>query len=263
MRHAEPLVISESSLSLAWGRVFLHTLDNARPTLRPVVVTVDALANLEPPEDAEVREAMDAALASRKNMNSVRVSALTIFPYDMWVRRGRPSCQEFSRFCVDRLVPRLKALDRRNCYGTYFERMMCFSGIRSGRHFTIDQLSFVIKLLKRPRRSRYSALQITCFDPAKDHTGQAVRGFPCLQQVSVAQDDSGKLAINAYYPTQYVFDRAYGNYLGLCHLGQFLANETGLAFERLTCFIGQPTLGKVRKQDLHSLATVVRSKLSD
>jgi hypothetical protein len=261
MMHADPLVISESSLSVAWGRVFLHTLDNARPTLRPIVVTVDGLANQAPPEDADVRQAVDAALAAQSNMNSVRVSALMIFPYDMWVRRGRPSCQEFSRFCVDRLVPRLKALDRRNRYGTYFERMMRFSGIRAGLPHTIDQLDFVIRLLMRPRRSRHSALQITCFDPAKDHTGQAVRGFPCLQQVSVAQDDSGKLAINAYYPTQYIFDRAYGNYLGLCHLGQFLAHETGLTFERLTCFIGQPVLGDVRKRDLRSLAPIVRSKL--
>lgn len=89
----------------------------------------------------------------------------------MWNRRGRPSCREFSNFCVDQFVPRLKALDSRNRYGTYFERMMRFTGARNGRLGSVNQLEFVIGLLKRQRKSRHSALQITCFDPVKDHTG--------------------------------------------------------------------------------------------
>ena len=261
MSHTSPSVIESSCLSHAWGRAFLHTFDGARPTLSPLVLAVGGLSNQPPSEDAVVRKAVDAAL-KQQQMNSIRVSGLMIFPYDMWVRRGRPGCDAFSVFCVDELVPRLKALDQRNRYGTYFERMMRFSGTRNGRPHSVDQLQFVIGLLKRPRRSRHSALQIACFDPAKDHTGQAVRGFPCLQQVSVAQDDQGHLAINAYYPTQYIFDRAYGNYLGLCHLGQFLAHETGLEFSRLTCFIGQPILGDVRKRDLRPLADLVRTRIA-
>ncbi|MGC1272632.1 MAG: hypothetical protein WBC44_02905 [Planctomycetaceae bacterium] len=139
--------------------------------------------------------------------------------------------------------------------------MMRFTGLRKGRPHTVDQLEFVIRLLKRSRRSRHSALQIACFDPAKDHTGQAVRGFPCLQQVSIAQDDQRRLAINAYYPTQYIFDRAYGNYLGLCHLGQFLAHETNSTFVRLSCYVGQPILGNVSKRDVRSLAEFVRTRI--
>lgn len=121
----------------------------------------------------------------------------------------------------------------------------------------VNQLQFVIDLLKRDRRPRESALQITCFDPAKDHTGQPVRGFPCLQQVSIAYDDDGRLAVNAFYPMQYIFDRAYGNYLGLCHLGEFLAHETQLRFSRLTCFIGKPELGEPNEHAARTAAGVV------
>ena len=32
------------------------------------------------------------------------------------------------------------------------------------------------------------------------------------------------MAISAFYPCQYVFDRGYGNYLGLSHLGKFIAD---------------------------------------
>lgn len=260
MKHALPLVIESANLSHAWGRAFLHTFDSAQRQLRPTFVSVTGLSAQSPIEDQHVREALDAAL-EKAEKNAVRVSGLMVFPFDIWHRRGRPSCSKFSEFCVQKLVPRLQALDQRNRYGTYFERMMNFTGVRHGQLHQINQLQFVINLLKRPRRSRFSALQLACFDPAKDHTGQAVRGFPCLQQVSVAQDDSGRLAINAYYPTQYIFDRAYGNYLGLCHLGQFLAHETGLEFAQLNCYIGQPVLGDVRKRDLQQLASLVRERV--
>src|SRR5262249_52342487 len=159
-----------------------------------------------------------------------------------------------------RFLPRLKARDRRNRLGTYFERLMNFTGMQRGKPKSVDQLSFVIDLLKKRKKwPRQSALQIACFDPAKDHTGQPVRGFPCLQQVSLAYDDDGRFAMSAYYPTQYIFDRAYGNYLGLCNLGQFLAKETGLTFARLTCFIGRPELGDVRRGDLNQLVALARS----
>lgn len=67
---------------------------------------------------------------------------------------------------------------------------------REGRR-DVNQLQHVVGLLRRKPRPRKSALQLACFDPAKDHTGQPVRGFPCLQQVSVAYDDAGRLAVNA------------------------------------------------------------------
>jgi len=260
MNDSTPLVIESSCISHAWGELFLHTFDCAKRHLRPVVLSVTGLSDQPPVEDPAIRQAVDAAMDAAEK-NTVRVSGLMIFPYEMWKRRGRPSCREFSDFCVDQVVPRLKALDKRNRYGTYFERMMRFTGVRNGRLHAVNQLEFVIGLLKRPRRSRHSALQIACFDPAKDHTGQAVRGFPCLQQVSVAQNDDGRLAINAYYPAQYIFDRAYGNYLGLCHLGQFLAHETNLEFAQLNCYIGQPILGDVRKRNVRGLADLVRAQI--
>ena len=135
------------------------------------------------------------------------------------------------------------------------------SGTRRDGVRVVNQLQFVIDLLKKGRRPRESALQITCFDPAKDHTGQPVRGFPCLQQVSISYDDSGRLAVNAFYPMQYVFDRAYGNYLGLCHLGQFLAHQTQFRFSRLTCFIGKPELGDVSKRDMGALVDAAKDAI--
>jgi thymidylate synthase len=199
-----------------------------------------------------LRAELDRQLLALKK-NPSEVSALTIFPYKMWERRGRPSCESFSELCMTKLLPRMRKRDSRNQYGTYFGRMMAFQGIRQDNLRVVNQLQFVINLMKKDRRPRESALQMSCFDPAKDHTGQPVRGFPCLQQVSVSQDDQGRLALNAFYPTQYIFDRAYGNYLGLCQLGQFIAHETKLRFSRLTCFVGRPEIGDVPKRALGSI----------
>jgi thymidylate synthase len=111
----------------------------------------------------------------------------------------------------------------------------------------VNQLQHIIYIwhrdLKQNRKSRHSALQAAIFDPAKDHNGAAMSGFPCLQQVSFGYDNTDNLSINAFYPTQYVIDRAYGNYLGLFHLGIFMAKELGLKFSRLNCFIARPSRG--------------------
>jgi hypothetical protein len=141
--------------------------------------------------------------------------------------------------------------------------MMNFTGQRGGQAKTVDQLGFIINLLRNSQRwPRQSALQLSCFDPAKDHTGQPVRGFPCLQQVGLSHDADNRIAVHAFYPTQYIFDRGYGNYLGLCHLGSYIARQAGLQFVRLNCYIGEPQLGDVNKTDLAQLARLVDQRLA-
>jgi hypothetical protein len=44
--------------------------------------------------------------------------------------------------------------------------------------------------------------------------------------------------MNAFYATQYMVERAYGNYVGLCRLGQFVAHEMERHLVRVTCFTG-------------------------
>ncbi len=66
--------------------------------------------------------------------------------------------------------------------------------------------------------------------------------------------------MNAFYATQQVFDKAYGNYLGLAQLGAFMAGEMGIPFARLNVMIGVAKLERITKTDtkLTELATVCR-----
>lgn len=262
MSVAAPRVIQSGNISEAWGCVFLDALNQTPRNRTPVVLSLSGFSGELPGEDTAIRQAVDEAL-SRCEKNSVAVSGMTIFPFDLWQYRGCPDWEEFHPLCVKRFFPRLKARDARNRLGTYFERMMNFTGQRAEERKTIDQLGFIITLLRNPNRwPRQSALQLSCFDPAKDHTGQPVRGFPCLQQVGISHDGDKQIAVHAFYPTQYIFDRGYGNYIGLCHLGSYIAHQTGLTFARLNCYIGEPHLGDVNKRDLAGFAELVARRLA-
>jgi hypothetical protein len=93
--------------------------------------------------------------------------------------------------------------------------------------------------------------QAAVFDPARDHVRDAQLGFPCLQHISVVPTADNELTLNAFYATQQLFDKAYGNYLGLSRLGHFLAKAMGLQFAQMNCFIGVEKLERVSKTASH------------
>ena len=61
--------------------------------------------------------------------------------------------------------------------------------------------------------------------------------------------------MNAFYATQKLFVKSFGNWLGLCRLGRFVAGQSGLKFTRFTCFAG------VQKMDDAPGATELRENL--
>lgn len=261
-----PVVICEDNLSHAWGRVFQIAMKGSKG-LMPLTISIGGLTNGLPVEDDRIRGTLDTALA-QNGKYSCAISAMTIFPFKYWNLMERPHIQQFSDLYMRKYLPRLRARGSRNKGGTYFERMIAFQGVRGkgGKllNDTKNQLEHIVSLWPKNgerSRPRQSALQVACFDPIKDHNGAPRSGFPCLQQVSFTYDDMGGLAVNAYYPTQYIFDRAYGNYLGLCHLGHFMARELELDFVRLNCFIGRPELGDVNKSSLRELVEVLQGSL--
>ena len=265
-----PEVLSAENLSHGWGKIFCRLMEPGSKALQPILLSISGFTDGKASEDVAIRGAVDTAL-SATGKYSCAVSAMTIFPYKHWLRQNHPPRQELFEWYLNQILPRLKARDRRNCSGTYFERMISFQGAKRVRRnlepASKNQLEHIIAVWQRDAakhsRPRHSALQVSCFDPVKDHTGQKLRGFPCLQQVSFGYDDEGGLAVSAFYPTQYIFDRAYGNYLGLANLGEFMAHEMGLRMTRLNCFIAHPELGNgVTKESLRDLERLVRERMA-
>jgi len=247
------ILVTSDNLSIAWSKAFAQFSQPGVTEVVPLVVNVRGFANGFPPEDAVIRGELEKALHARQAEHGTylpETTANTIFPENLWrLYRKQGRSAFFAKYME--LMPRLAKRDRRNARGTYFSRMI--DGPRGG------QLGHVLDTWQSGHRRR-SALQIVIFDPHKDHSDQPFLGFPCLDYITFTPDSTANtLSVTALYATQYIFDRAYGNYLGLCQLGRFVAEELGLRFSQLTCIASQAKVGDAlpTKREVHVLATSI------
>lgn len=254
-----PHYLVEGDLSRAWARAFLAAMETGVDEISPLCVTVRGLDEGRPVEEPAIRQALDKALAAQGEFPCLTV-ANTIFPRSRWKPElGRERL--FERYA--KMLPTIKAADkRRNQNGTYFERMIAFGLERPGLG-KINQLEHIVSTYKERGNHRRSALQASIFDPAKDHTHQRQRGFPCLHQVSFVPLEDGKLAVTGFYATQYLFEKAYGNYLGLHDLGRFMAYELDLELAELNCIASVAKRGDPTKGRLANLAAELRTILGE
>lgn len=238
-------LIRESNLSTAWARAFLAVMRRGVGGISPLFIEVTGLHDGVAAEVDEVRRRLDQEL-SRLNQHSCHTVANTIFPCNLWESSGDRQ-ELYTRY--RRLLPRLRR-HKENRNGLYFERMVAFGGERPQDG---NQIEHLIRIWGEGVR-RPTAFVVNVFDPARDHTRQRRRGFPCLHHVQFTPLGRGGLALNACYPTQFLFERAYGNYLGLYRLGRFVAGELSLELRQLNCSISMARLGDTAKAPLRGLA---------
>lgn len=247
--------VEEPGVTLAWGRALEMVACRSRKEIAPLTVAItgdDSKQVLS--EDMGVREALDGLLKAN-DKPSVHTVANTIFPRSLW-NPDRPPQALFDRY--QRIAERVRHAAPQNRHGVYFERM-----IANGPRRAENQLDFGLETYRERSGVRRSVLQVGVFDPSQDHSTAAMRGFPCLQHLSFVPDNQKKhLSVNAFYATQYMFSRAYGNYLGLCHLGCFVAHELGLNLTRVTCHVGLAELD-IRKRDLKDILALIDATLGE
>jgi hypothetical protein len=177
-------------------------------------------------ENHQIRRVLDEALTSHRT--SCNTVANTIFPESLW-NPARERALLYQRYMVH-TWPRVKKCAA-NYRGTYFQRLIAFENGDD----PINQLEHVITTWHK-QNHRHSALQLSVFDPRHDHTDGRRLGFPCLHQVCftpLGANGAEGLAVTGFYATQHIFEKAYGNYMGLCRLGKFMAHEMKLRFTRM------------------------------
>jgi len=239
----EPYTAATGNLSCAWAEVLLRLLDPGVDGLSPAVAIVSEFTDDIPMELAEIRDALDAELGARGKAN-VHTVANTIFPASLW-RPGEPddAARLYARY--ERVWPRVRR-DRRNHHGVYFRRLTSFrSGDRQDAE-PVNQLQRMIESFEASNHRR-SALQAGLFDPTADHRSSRYLGFPCLQQVAFTPLGNDGLGVTGFYATQYQLEKAYGNYLGLCRLGRFVAAQLDRRLVRMTCVASLALSGDVPK----------------
>ncbi|WP_354132011.1 thymidylate synthase [Bradyrhizobium sp. RT4b] len=253
-----PLVIDDTNLSRAWARLLLKVLDGAGTEVAPLILSLGGFGEDGAiGEDPAIRQALDRLL-KRKGKLVVDDVAFTIFPQRLWQMSRGDRSRLFALYRAT--FPRWQAMNRKaNGRGLYFERMVMYGrGPCNG-----NQLEWILSQYNSRSGVRRSMLQATTFDPERDHVASAQLGFPCLQQVSFEPTPVG-LVTNAFYATQQIFDKAYGNCLGLAQLGAFMAHEMGMPLARLNVMVGVAKLERIKKTDADfaPLVTATRASLA-
>jgi thymidylate synthase len=238
--NTSPFVIENSNLSGTWVSAMHKIVNNGGLEISPLIVTMTDFS-----ESDEIRKTLDGDL-SKHQLPLIATVSETIFPVSLYeyVRYDREELYKIYK----RNLPRIKKIDSSNGNGTYFERMIAFDSSKQ-----INQLEIIISSLNDNTIKRRSKLQSSIFDPTKDHTNKPFQGFPCLQHVTFYKSENGGLILNSFYAIQYLYRRAYGNWLGLINLGKFVARETGLDLERFNCFIGIEHLDELKKDEAKKL----------
>ena len=263
-RATPPRVYEDNLISAVWAKLFLGIIRAPGGEISSVMVSLDGFSEADEVNEVEsIRRELDSCLKKMSKL-SVQQVAFTIFPEQIWKLAEHDRTKLFSLY--RKIYRRYVAMNPRdNRRGMYFSRLTMFRHESSrDQSFSGNQLEWIISQYTSRKGVRDSMLQAAVFDPNRDHIADARLQFPCLQHISFVPTKDG-LVLNAFYATQYVFEKAYGNYLGLAHLGRFMAHELEMNFARLNVTIGVAKIGQVRKTDpaIKRLLEVCRAALSD
>lgn len=240
---AGPYLVNETDVSRAWAKAVIHIIDHSGVEISPLILSVSGFdADGQVKESKVIRDSLDKLL-SKHGHRSIADVAFTIFPQRIW-KLAKGDRGALFKYYKD-AFPRYKAMNRRdNSRGLYFERMIDFGrGPCEG-----NQLEWILSQYESRKSVRRSMFQVSVFDPERDHVASAQLQFPCLQHISF-EPTKGGLVINAFYATQQMFVKAYGNYLGIAQLGAFVAREMKMNFVRMNVVIGVAKLERISKVD--------------
>lgn len=253
----KPLLVDERNLSHAWAKAFLHVIDSPGKEISPLIISVTGFDDdgcvLE---DERIRVALERALSS-KEKRSIDDVAFTIFPQRLW-KMAQGDRQALFNMYRD-AFPRYQAMNKSaNRRGLYFQRLITQGPVQCQG----NQLEWILSQFNGRHGVRDSMFQASIFDPARDHVADAQLQFPCLQHVSFQPTEEG-LVVNAFYATQKLFSKAYGNYLGLSQLGAFMAHEMKKKLVRINVFVGVEKFDECPKSEaiFQPLIEVARSCL--
>lgn len=236
--------VSEPNVSAAWSAALAALLDNGGDAVNLTVAIAEPLT-----EVAGVRQTLDAFIGERRRagrkVELVSTVANTIFPSAWYIERLGIGAEEHLYELEHKARPVSR---RRNSRGTYFERMVAWPG-PNGKEF--NQLDHVIRRLRTARdlgHRRGNAYEVGVAMPDDEIAvpvmvagkDRGTRGFPCLSHLSFSLHN-GAVHLSAIYRSHDFISRAYGNYVGLGRVLQFVGRQSGLPTGELTCLSASAT----------------------
>ena len=212
-----------------------------------------------PAGDRAVVMLVDRFLASRGG-HPINTVVNTLFPALLYQRHGADGLAE--RYLKE-VYPSLKR-HRDTKWGTYAQRL--FQRLDQDGKDVKPLETLITKIrsqldLDGPQRAVYELgtvepfLDIPIYDPLLDRNRPI--GGPCLTHLSVKLTADHRLMLTGFYRSHFYIQRALGNLLGLAHLQNYIAKETGLELGPLVCHSSMAQLeshsGKWGKSDVTEL----------
>jgi hypothetical protein len=226
-------------------------------------------------EDVGVRSALEHELARLRiaspdsPWHSVHTVANTIFPISLY----HPDLADAaSRFFMHSIAASRTRRGRKQGWGTYIGRLVDYKGPEGT---PINQLDNILRLLRGERH--WSDLYEAPLTYPGETIGDAAstsadlhligpgdrrrRGGPCLAHISLTAID-GQLHLTAQYRRHSYVGRAYGNFLGLARLLNFLAHESDREVGgMLVVGTHAEAESKARRTDLLEAATAAQGEV--
>lgn len=234
----KPIVICEESFQKAWSEV-CHELSKNNWELWDVIVEIGNPLFINMNYDKLITE-----FAKEHNLIKPKDVAYTIFPYGFYLNRNSEKFyKNYWRFYKHTRKSKHRG------WGTYFERMIRYPG--GGKE--VDQLGKIINSINRSGRIFRAAYTMIIPIPGSENI--KMRGAPCLNYLAVRTEPSSAgriINLLAVYRNHDFLERAYGNYLGLCKLLEYIVIETGSNIGKVTCMSSHAFVGNF-KVDLKDL----------
>ncbi|MPZ66706.1 MAG: hypothetical protein GEU83_14745 [Pseudonocardiaceae bacterium] len=221
-RLADRYIVADT-LSEAWLDAVRLLHDDPSHKVVHLVVRI-----LRPPaEEKSIRDAADSLIEewnsrspTKREKPAVDTARNTIFPA-AWAHR-LPEPAELGEYYRSRYAELCSHRD--NERGTYFGRMVAYPRADGGE---ADQLADTVRKLRQelatpgPKSSRY---EVNIYSERQDRNPMS---FPCLAHLSLHLHQE-RLHMQAVYRNEVMVGRAYGNYLGLAQLQEYMARACGL-----------------------------------
>lgn len=205
--------------------------------------------------------------SSGKSGDNIHDVIHTIFPR-RFARRYRNREDLYAYYLKTHLRSAMLSGKKNNRWGTYFTRLICFeenhklkSKINSEdslddikdkykNNFAINnQLERVIYALSNWQKAHKAALY--CHISAPNIDSVRPIGSPCLQYIQFSQHDTDNVDMIVVYRNHDYFNKAFGNFIGLGQLLNFICNESGKTPGKLTCHSIHAYIGvSIKKMEL-------------
>jgi hypothetical protein len=262
-------LITGADVSKAWLRALEYLLEEGGKAVN-LSVAIESSS-----EDDGIRSAFDAFLASRYGRKGRPVWAIstvanTLFPQAFYQPKlGAAARDHLYEMHEEAMTVHTRTAEKDN----YFNRLVAWPGTDG----PINQLDRLVEQLARqvkrggalgsaselglshPEDAELLGGDLRVHTPGRD---RQLMGFPCLSHIS-ATVEHRVLHLTALYRNQHFIRRAYGNYLGLARIGEFLATETEVELGEILCVASHADaeIGQgYSKEELVALAEVCRDE---